>query len=53
MNAAQQALELLRNQMTDDDLAQLSDDDLRKFEANCYHWMKMAEAERKKRNTAA
>ena len=48
-NTAQRALELLRNQMTGDDLRQLSDTELFRLEEICHHWQAMAGAERKNR----
>lgn len=48
-NTAQRAVGLLRNQMTGDDLHQLSDTELFQLEAICHHWQKMAESERKHR----
>ena len=41
-NAAQQALDLLRNQITGDDLRQLSDCERRQFAAICDHWAQLA-----------
>ena len=48
-NTAQQAITLLRNQMTSDDMRQLSDADLYRLESNCHHWQQMAFAERQNR----
>lgn len=50
-NTAQHAIVLLRNQMTGDDMRQLSDVDLYQLESICHHWQVMAEAERKSRAT--
>ena len=52
-NTAQQAIALLRDFMTGDDMRQLSDADLYRLEAICHHWQVMAAAERKCRHTAA
>ncbi len=48
-NTAQQAIALLRERMTGDDMRQLSDADLFRLEAICHHWQEMAGAERKDR----
>lgn len=40
--AARQALDLLRNQMTGDDLRQLSDSERSQFAAICDHWAQLA-----------
>lgn len=45
-NAAQQALSIMRNRMTGDDMRQLPDAELAKLEAICLHWQAMAKAER-------
>ncbi len=50
-NTAQHALELLRNQMTGDDLRQLSDADLYRLEAICHHWQAMASTEHHRRQS--
>lgn len=50
-NTARHALELLRNQMTGDDLRQLSGTDLAQFEAICDHWQALAKAEKRSRAT--
>lgn len=42
MNAAQAALDLLRNQMTIDDLKALNTTELQQFAAILNHWLKMA-----------
>ena len=52
MTTAQKAIDLLRNQMTGDDLRQLSDVDLSVLESICHHWGQMADHEREKRNSA-
>ena len=49
MTTAQKAIDLLRNQMTGDDMRQLSDADLSVLESICHHWQAMAETERKSR----
>ncbi len=48
-NTAQQAIALLRNRMTGDDMRQLSDADLYQMETVFHHWQQMAGAERKDR----
>lgn len=48
-NTAQQALKLLRDKMTGDDMRRLSDADLCRLESICHHWQVMAEAARKSR----
>ncbi len=49
-NNAQQAISLLRERMTGEDMRQLSDADLYRLEAICHHWQLMAGDERKNRN---
>lgn len=49
MTTAQKAIDLLRNQMTGDDLRKLSDVDLSALESICHHWLHMAAYERTKR----
>lgn len=48
-NTAQQALTILREWMTGDDMRQLSNADLYRLEAICHHWQAMAGAERNNR----
>lgn len=42
MNPAQQALALLRDGMTGDDLRSLPPEQMRQFAELCYHWQQMA-----------
>lgn len=53
MTTAQKAIDLLRNQMTGNDLRQLSDVDLSVLESICHHWQAMSAIERDKRSNAA
>jgi hypothetical protein len=51
MNNAHQALDVLRNKMSGDELRSLSAEQLKQFESICRHWAEMAKAA--KSNTAA
>ncbi|MFZ4539632.1 hypothetical protein [Propionivibrio sp.] len=53
MTTAQKAIDLLRTQMTGDDLRRLSVADLRLLESLCHHWHQLANYEREKRNNTA
>ena len=53
MKTGQQTIDLLRNRMNGDDLREMTPEQLRQFEALCYHWQQMAHGESVRRNSRA
>lgn len=52
MDSAHQALDLLYRKLTGDDLAKLTDKELRQFRELCHHWAALASVKQES-NTAA